>query len=116
MKKSFLKKGSFMKRGKKFILLLPPLLMIREIFGISVIKGRSMSPTLNPNTGKEGDIVLVLKTNDIQNNDIVFFKHPSNTDLSLVKRVKGLDNEFCNFRGKFVSIPTGYFWAQSDEP
>lgn len=101
---------------KNSILLVPPLFMVREVFGITVIQGRSMSPTLNPLSDKEGDVVLVLKTNGVKNGDIVFFSHPSDIGLSLVKRVKGMQNELCIFRGKSFAIPPGHFWAQSDEP
>jgi inner membrane protease subunit 2 len=88
---------------------------MNEFFTISNIKGRSMTPTLNPNNDQERDVVLVYKTQQVEMNDICIFKHPMNMALNLIKRVRGIQGDWCYYQNKGQTIPQGSVWFQGDE-
>ena len=70
----------------------PVALLGREYVGITSITGRSMSPTLNPNTDTEKDVCLIWKTNFVNVGDIVSFMHPF-MNIAVVKRVTAIAGE-----------------------
>lgn len=93
-----------------------PFLLFSECIAIIPVKGRSMSPTLNPNTHKEQDIVLVRRTRDPPLNSICFFIHPFNPDMTLVKRVTGWHGDLKrDKKGGVTRVPAGRIWVESDE-
>jgi signal peptidase I len=87
----------------------------REYVTVSAISGRSMSPTLNPHTDKERDIVLIWKTDNVQVNELCFFLNPFDAGMSLVKRVTGLEGDWMFYRNRHATVPTGHVWVQADE-
>ncbi|KAI8899905.1 peptidase S24/S26A/S26B/S26C [Globomyces pollinis-pini] len=95
---------------------IPTVAMIPSFATFSAIEGRSMSPTLNPNTDKCRDIVLVLKTKQVERNKIYLLTHPNNPNLTLIKRIVGEETDLFWFGGKSVNVPEGAIWVESDEP
>jgi signal peptidase I len=75
-----------------------------------------MSPTLNPNDDKERDVVLVLKTNQVNINDICLLKHPMDLNLTLIKRIRGLPGDWAFYQNRGQTVPEGFVFVQSDEP
>ena len=88
---------------------------------IAKVKGRSMAPTLNPNTDKERDLVLVWRRWwPLRINDVVVFTDPSDPSLQLVKRVAALPGDVVinpnNRIGESTRflVPEGRVWVLSD--
>ena len=101
---------------KKYYWILPTSVFLNAFFTIKCIKGRSMTPTLNPPDDTERDIVLVLKTQDVEINDICVLKHPNDASLTLVKRIRGLQGDWAYYDNKGTTVPEGFAFVQSDEP
>ncbi|KAJ3215310.1 hypothetical protein HDU67_000587 [Dinochytrium kinnereticum] len=127
-----------------FLWALPPLLVMNQfVVGIVQITGRSMKPTLNPDTRKDRDVVLldklVLATGSLQRGDVVVLVAPHDPDLRLVKRVTALGGDVVRPRQivkrpfmtitpdafpwtresgvpQTLRIPKGYCWVESDDP
>ena len=92
---------------------LPAFGLIPEIVQIVPIKGRSMSPLVNPNIDKERDILLTRVTKNPQVGDIVIFKSKSNPELLMCKRVVALEGDFGTDRnGNPIQIPVGRIWVE----
>ncbi|KAJ3025800.1 UNVERIFIED_CONTAM: Mitochondrial inner membrane protease subunit 2 [Siphonaria sp. JEL0065] len=118
-----------------------PLLCIKEfIVSVMPINGKSMTPTLNPDTmaHNERDWVLLDKLavleGSIKHGDIVTFTAPHDPDVTLVKRVVALEGDIVQTRPppslkfeyadktlkfnqppRLVKVPQGHCWVESDE-
>lgn len=108
-------------KKKRFLVYLPPFLVFfSDFFMITPIKGRSMAPQLNPNTGKERDIALVWRpARPLRKNDIVVFTDPFDSSIQLVKRVAALPGDVVinpNAIGgtKRFLVPEGRVWLMAD--
>jgi signal peptidase I len=101
---------------KNWIWIVPTTVIFSNFITIIPVKGRSMSPLLNPNDDKERDIVLVFKTNNVNINDICILKHPMDMNLSLIKRIRGLPGDWAYFQNRGQTVPEGFVWVQSEEP
>ena len=105
----------FQKLTNKFWFI-PPLILLSSQFKIVSVKGRSMSPTLNPNTHKENDYILTFATFNVEKNDICVFIHPDYPNIMVCKRVEAVGGDLVLNNGKVERVPDGMFWATSDEP
>ncbi|KAJ3106783.1 Mitochondrial inner membrane protease subunit 2 [Phlyctochytrium bullatum] len=122
---------------------LPPLLVLHQfILGVVQVSGRSMKPTLNPDTRKDRDVLLVDKlsvaSGSLRRGDVVVLVAPHDPDVRLVKRVTALAGDIVrpreiisrplmavkaeNFpwassegRPHVLRIPKGYCWVESDD-
>lgn len=118
----FLSKNLNVKMQRFLMLGLPPLLVVfTDILMISKVKGRSMSPALNPNTDKERDVLLVRRGHGyLRKGDVVVVISPFDPSLKLIKRVAGVAGDVVyNENGKpglkrFL-VPHGRVWLLSDD-
>lgn len=100
---------------------IPPLIVVfTDILMITKVKGRSMSPALNPNTDKERDVLLLLRGHrGVRKGDVVAFVSPFDPSLKLIKRVAAVAGDVVyNEQGKqgrkrFL-VPHGKVWLLSD--
>ncbi|KAJ3032245.1 hypothetical protein HDV00_007749 [Rhizophlyctis rosea] len=88
-----------------------------------------VQPTLNPDTNHlHKDIVLLDKlspnTNTYPRGSIVLLTHPSDPDLTLIKRITALPGDVVRPRRRdgtlephtLIQIPRGHCWVEADEP
>ena len=92
----------------------PCLFLVREYVGVTAVSGRSMSPTINPQTDLENDVCFVLKTTKCSKGDIILFKHPF-LNIPTVKRVGGVEDDMKQFRSKFIKVPKGHVFVEAEE-
>lgn len=110
---------------RRLLLLLPiPLTLLRH-YPLVQIRGRSMSPTLNPDSNMLAqDVVLFDRVSvqadpnsAIQRGDIVSVRHPGNPRRVLVKRVVGLPGDTLReSESSRREIPAGHMWIEGDDP
>lgn len=109
-----------MKREKKKSVLIPVILSLLTIFGLSlgllffynniepvIVSGTSMFPTL-----RQDDKLLVLETKNLSYNDIISFHAPDNDTEYYIKRVIGIPGDTIEYKddvlyrnGEAVSEP-----------
>ncbi|EPX71026.1 inner membrane peptidase complex catalytic subunit 2 [Schizosaccharomyces octosporus yFS286] len=101
---------------------IPAFLFIEQhIFSIGSIDGRSMKPTLNPETNfLKRDKVLVWKWNkSFERGDVVILRSPEDPQKLLVKRILAVEDDLVKTRPpkstRFVPIPEGHVWVEGDE-
>ncbi|EEB07708.1 inner membrane peptidase complex catalytic subunit 2 [Schizosaccharomyces japonicus yFS275] len=92
-----------------------------NLYSVSSVKGRSMKPTLNPETNLlREDVVLLNKWNsNYRRGDIVTVLSPLNPKLTMVKRIVAIENDIVCTRKphtkKTTTIPKGHVWIEGDE-
>mmetsp|Transcript_78523 Transcript_78523/g.163143 ORF Transcript_78523/g.163143 Transcript_78523/m.163143 type:complete len:335 (-) Transcript_78523:111-1115(-) len=103
-------------------LTVPPLIFIKDRYGwVYRVKGRSMSPTLNPQDSfvdrMFSDHVLVLKNCTLQKGDIIVCRDPT-SNLPIVKRLISQGNEFVKGADgtTYTYVPPGACWVEGDNP
>ncbi|KAJ8678835.1 hypothetical protein QAD02_014622 [Eretmocerus hayati] len=86
------------------------------------VEGRSMQPTLNPDSENE-DLVflnrLVVRNRNIQRGDIVTFISPKYPHKIVIKRVIGLSGDVIHtlkYRDPILQVPDNYCWVEGDNP
>ncbi|ORY46337.1 LexA/Signal peptidase [Rhizoclosmatium globosum] len=112
---------------KRFLLSLAPILCVNEfVLSVTPVNGKSMTPTLNPDTMRydERDWVLLDKLSvtrgNIIHNDVVTFTAPHDPDMTLIKRIIALEGDIDkNIKfdppPRVVKVPKGHVWVESDE-
>jgi len=112
------------------LLWLPVLIVIHDhVLGLVRISGRSMQPTLNPDSScMKQDIVLVNKLlgdkgTSLKRDDIITFRHPHVPSSLLTKRIVGLEGDVVRrdppvmgAGPSLVRVPLGHCWVEGDEP
>jgi inner membrane protease subunit 2 len=82
-------------------------------YSIAAVEGRSMQPTLNPDTNLQWpDIVILQKRySNLKEGDIIAFWQPCSQEKRLlIKRIKGISG---NWNGHV--IPESHVWVEGDE-
>ncbi|KAI9333560.1 peptidase S24/S26A/S26B/S26C [Obelidium mucronatum] len=128
-------------KTRMLLLSIAPFLCVKEfVVSVSPINGKSMCPTLNPDTLRhdQRDWVLLdklaVQRERISHGDVVTFTAPHDPELTLVKRVIALEGDVVHTRPppslkyeypeknlkftpppRFVKIPKGHCWVESDE-
>ncbi|KAF8341301.1 uncharacterized protein EI90DRAFT_2905541 [Cantharellus anzutake] len=99
-------------------------LVVDHVGTLKTVSGRSMSPTLNPDTSKFADVVFVNRwipqvTNKFSRGEVVVLKSPVNNEL-IVKRIIALEGDVVQtlppYPDTLVRIPKGHAWVEGDEP
>ncbi|CAL1701412.1 unnamed protein product [Somion occarium] len=94
------------------------------LYTVKSVTGRSMQPTLNPDSSVWHDIVLfdpwsVKALREYNRGDVVAIKSPYDSKL-LVKRIVALHGDkiktLPSYPDPEVKIPEGYAWVEGDEP
>ncbi|RDB22799.1 Mitochondrial inner membrane protease subunit 2 [Hypsizygus marmoreus] len=89
------------------------------------ISGRSMQPTLNPDSSAWRDVGIfdrfrVGLSHDFHRDDIVALRSPENRDRMLVKRIVGVEGDLVRtlppYPDSVVRVPPGHVWIEGDEP
>ncbi|KAF9263523.1 LexA/Signal peptidase [Marasmius fiardii PR-910] len=104
----------------------PTFLVLGEYFYcLKTVSGRSMQPTLNPDSSPSKDIALfnrfaIHTLRQFQRDDIVALKSPENPERMLVKRIIALPGDRVKtlppFKETEVVVPPGHVWIEGDEP
>ncbi|XP_075213477.1 mitochondrial inner membrane protease subunit 2 [Lycorma delicatula] len=105
---------------KSIIIGLPIGITIIDVFGyIARVDGISMQPSLNP--GSVTDYVFLnrwyVRFYDVSHGDIVSLFSPKDPDLTLIKRIVGLEGDIINtvgYKKPFVRVPEGHCWVEGD--
>ncbi|XP_043473918.1 mitochondrial inner membrane protease subunit 2-like [Leptopilina heterotoma] len=94
---------------------------ILDTFGTIVrVDGKSMQPTLNPDTNNVDFIFLnrwAIRNYDINRGDIITFVSPNAPDRHIIKRVVGLAGDVIStigYKTEVVKVPNGYCWVEGD--
>lgn len=90
---------------------------------VAKIQGSSMRPTLNPHDTTPTDWVLLWKwgmknSSNLNYNDVILIKAPSNPRKVYCKRVKGVQYDTVQTRHPYpreiVHIPRNHIWVEGD--
>jgi len=96
----------------------------KHFYTVKIVSGRSMQPTLNPDSSTWRDIVLFDRTvvgmgHKISRGDIVALRSPIEFGALIVKRVVALEGDVVQtlppYPDSEVLIPDGYAWVEGDE-
>ncbi|KAF4619795.1 hypothetical protein D9613_005152 [Agrocybe pediades] len=107
-----------------YIYWLPTVYLIADFFQLKTINGRSMQPTLNPDSSRWKDTVLFSKyairvTHDYRRDDIVLLRSPEDPNHLLIKRIVALEGDTVQTLPPYpireVVIPKGHVWVEGDE-
>ncbi|KAI8609398.1 peptidase S24/S26A/S26B/S26C [Chytriomyces sp. MP71] len=112
--------------AKRILFSAAPLLCVNEfLYSVTPINGKSMTPTLNPDTlaHNQRDWVLLDKVTvanaKLRRGDVVTFTAPHNPDMTLVKRIVALEGDVVFTRPhqppSVLRVPRGFCWVESDE-
>ncbi|KAJ3228577.1 hypothetical protein HDU78_009678 [Chytriomyces hyalinus] len=111
----------------------PALCFLEFIASVTPINGKSMSPTLNPDTMRhdQRDWVLLDKFSTLRIGDVVTFTAPHDVNQTLVKRIVATEGDIVYTRPhlfkyeypglemerppKVIKVPKGFCWVESDE-
>lgn len=94
-------------------------------YNVNVISGRSMQPTLNPDTSSSRDVAIfhrhALFTRDAyQRDDIITLRSPEDPRRTLIKRIIALEGDVVRtlppYPARDVRVPIGHIWVEGDEP
>ncbi|KAG7097092.1 hypothetical protein E1B28_004477 [Marasmius oreades] len=104
----------------------PTVVVLGQYFyNLKTVSGRSMQPTLNPDSSLRKDIALfdrfaIHTLQRFQREDIVTLKSPENPERTLVKRIIALPGDLVKtlppYKEAEVVVPTGHVWIEGDEP
>ncbi|KAH7916338.1 peptidase S24/S26A/S26B/S26C [Hygrophoropsis aurantiaca] len=118
-------KGSFV---LKFVYWFPLGLGFTHYFyTLKTVKGRSMQPTLNPDTSAWNDVVVFdrfsvhFRLPDLQRGDVVALRDPIQSNKTIVKRIVALPGDTVKTLPPYplaeVLVPPGHVWVEAgDEP
>ncbi|KAF9514236.1 hypothetical protein BS47DRAFT_1295294 [Hydnum rufescens UP504] len=91
---------------------------------LMTVKGRSMSPTLNPESSNMFDVVYMDRWDPqtgkkFARGDVVVLKSPVDNEL-IIKRILALEGDLVQtlppYPDAWVAIPQGHAWVEGDEP
>ncbi|KAG2135950.1 peptidase S24/S26A/S26B/S26C [Suillus bovinus] len=94
-------------------------------YTLKTVRGRSMQPTLNPDTSSWDDIVIfdrysINSREPIRKGDIVALRDPLDSRKMIVKRVVAVAGDVVKTLPPYpdaeVFIPEGHVWVEGDEP
>jgi inner membrane protease subunit 2 len=94
-------------------------------YAIKTVRGRSMQPTLNPDTSPSHDVVVfdrlsVRSGRPIAIGDVVSLRDPVDSRKMIVKRVVALADDVVRTLPPYpdteVLVPEGHIWVEGDEP
>ncbi|KAH7887855.1 peptidase S24/S26A/S26B/S26C [Phlebopus sp. FC_14] len=94
-------------------------------FTVKTVKGRSMQPTLNPDTSAWNDIVVldrfsVFAGRPIKKGDVVTLRDPTDNKKVIIKRVIAVQEDTVKTLPPYPEpekvIPEGHVWVEGDEP
>ncbi|THV08687.1 LexA signal peptidase [Dendrothele bispora CBS 962.96] len=94
-------------------------------YGLKIVSGRSMQPTLNPDSSLWRDVALfdrfsIYAKQKYKRGDIVALKSPTDPNRILVKRIIGLEGDIVKTLPPYpdpeVTVPQGHAWIEGDEP
>jgi len=100
-----------------------PIVLVQYFVTFKTVNGRSMQPTLNPDSSTWRDVVLFdrfsIALGRWHREDIVALKSPINPKILLVKRIVALAGDIVTtlppYPDKEVTIPPGHVWVEGDE-
>ncbi|OCH90709.1 LexA/Signal peptidase [Obba rivulosa] len=117
--------NNVLRRTVSTLIWLPTAIIFSEYcYSIKSIKGRSMQPTLNPDSSAWRDIVVfdrfsIRVMGRYRRGDIVALLSPSDSKL-IVKRIIALEGDTVKTLPPYpdteVRIPEGHAWVEGDEP
>ncbi|KAH8106111.1 LexA/Signal peptidase [Cristinia sonorae] len=88
-------------------------------FTIRTVSGRSMQPTLNPDSSLSRDVVVFSRIGQLNREDVIALSSPSDQKL-IVKRLVALEGDRVKTLPPYpdheVVIPEGHAWVEGDEP
>jgi len=93
-------------------------------YTVKIISGRSMQPTLNPNSSIYRDVGLFDRFSihikrEYHRGDIVILRSPDDPKYELVKRVIALEGDVVKTLPPYpdaeVRVPRGHIWVEGDE-
>ncbi|KAG2042974.1 peptidase S24/S26A/S26B/S26C [Suillus americanus] len=94
-------------------------------YTLKTIRGRSMQPTLNPDTSSWDDIVVfdrysISSGEPIRKGDIVALRDPLDSRKMIVKRIVAVAGDVVKTLPPYpdpeVFVPEGHVWVEGDEP
>ncbi|KAH9482804.1 Mitochondrial inner membrane protease subunit 2 [Psilocybe cubensis] len=95
-----------------------------HFFHVKTISGRSMQPTLNPDSSQWRDVALfskfaVREAEDYGRDDIVTVRSPQNPKYVLIKRIIAMEGDTVKTLPPYpdleVTVPEGHVWIEGDE-
>ncbi|KJA29938.1 hypothetical protein HYPSUDRAFT_125748 [Hypholoma sublateritium FD-334 SS-4] len=107
-----------------FVYWLPTgIVVVSHWFEVKTITGRSMQPTLNPNSSLWRDVALFRRDVDADatyhRNDIVTLRSPEDPKRLLIKRILAKEGDTVKTLPPYpdpeVVIPKGHVWVEGDE-
>ncbi|KAH7920812.1 LexA/Signal peptidase [Leucogyrophana mollusca] len=118
---------SFLGRSFTILYWLPLGLGFTQYFyTLKTVKGRSMQPTLNPDTSAWNDIVVFDRFSihfglpDVQRGDVVALRDPLDSKKTIVKRIIAMPGDTVKTLPPYpdaeVLVPPGHIWVEGDEP
>ncbi|KAK7470787.1 hypothetical protein VKT23_002205 [Stygiomarasmius scandens] len=110
----------------RYLYWMPTAFVISQYFyGFKIVSGRSMQPTLNPDSSLWRDVAFfdkfsIYARHEYNRGDIVSLKSPNDPNRVLVKRIIGLEGDIVKTLPPYpdpeVKIPMGHVWIEGDEP
>ncbi|KAF9247185.1 peptidase S24/S26A/S26B/S26C [Melanogaster broomeanus] len=94
-------------------------------YTIKTVRGRSMQPTLNPDTSGWDDIVVfdrftVVSGKPLEKGDVVALRDPMHGGKMIVKRIIAVSGDSVKtlppYPDSEVLVPEGHIWVEGDEP
>ncbi|KAG9311787.1 LexA signal peptidase [Chiua virens] len=94
-------------------------------YTIKTVRGRSMQPTLNPDTSRSDDIVVfdrfsIRSGSSVAKGDIVSLRDPIDSRKMIVKRVIAVADDVVQtlppYPNSEMRVPEGHIWVEGDEP
>ncbi|KAI7826605.1 peptidase S24/S26A/S26B/S26C [Gamsiella multidivaricata] len=93
-------------------------------YSLGTVHGRSMQPTLNPDSNMlRRDVVLfnhwAIDRFKYKIGDVVTLRHPDQPDRIIIKRIVALEGDIIQTRSPYpeahVRVPRGHCWIEGDE-
>lgn len=119
-------RSPFLRRALHVLYWCPLGIAFTEYFyTLKVIRGRSMQPTLNPDTSRWNDIVILDRFSvgtgePLERGDVVSLRDPTNSSKTIVKRVVAVASDTIRTLPPYpvieTIVPEGHIWVEGDEP
>ncbi|KDR83871.1 hypothetical protein GALMADRAFT_236330 [Galerina marginata CBS 339.88] len=122
---SSLKNSLAYRRSWSLLYWLPTGIFISNyFFHLKTVSGRSMQPTLNPDSSQWRDVALFSKfavhtTGEYGRDDIVTLRSPEDPKRVLIKRIIAMEGDNVKTLPPYpdheVTVPQGHVWVEGDE-